>query len=146
MAILDMTPMIDVVFLLLIFFLTTAQMAQMASSPVTLPEEAGNAEESSGSTGMVVNIDSMGVITVLDQAIETSELMKRAKEVMAQDPVAVPVIRADRRSTAARFFSDLHSVGSFTCVVATRTARQPPLRSASTTSFSLAAVHTVRSR
>ena len=88
-AILDMTPMIDVVFLLLIFFLTTAQMAQMASSPVTLPEEAGNADESAGSAGMVVNVDAMGVITVLDQSIETPELMKRAKEVIAQDSAAV---------------------------------------------------------
>ena len=125
MAILDMTPMIDVVFLLLIFFLTTAQ---MASSPVTLPEEAGNAEESSGSTGMVVNIDSMGVITVLDQAIETSELMKRAKEVMAQDPVAVPVIRADRRSTAARLnevVDALRSGGCRAVRVATTQVKEP---------------------
>ena len=128
MAILDMTPMIDVVFLLLIFFLTTAQMAQMASSPVTLPEEAGNAEESSGSTGMVVNIDSMGVITVLDQAIETSELMKRAKEVMDQDPVAVPVIRADRRSTAARLnevVDALRSGGCRAVRVATTQVKEP---------------------
>ena len=115
MAILDMTPMIDVVFLLLIFFLTTAQMAQMASSPVTLPEEAGNAEESLGSAGMVVNVDAMGVITVLDQAIETPELMKRAKEVMAQDPVAVPVIRADRRSTAARLNEVVDALRSGGC-------------------------------
>ena len=128
MAILDMTPMIDVVFLLLIFFLTTAQMAQMASSPSTLPEMGGNAEKSSGSTGMVVNIDSMGVITVLDQAIETSELMKRAKEVMAQDPVAVPVIRADRRSTAARLnevVDALRSGGCRAVRVATTQVKEP---------------------
>ena len=128
MAILDMTPMIDVVFLLLIFFLTTAQMAQMASSPLTLPEMGGNAEKSSGSTGMVVNIDSMGVITVLDQAIETRELMNRAKEVMAQDPVAVPVIRADRRSTAARLnevVDALRSGGCRAVRVATTQVKEP---------------------
>ncbi|MDA1262515.1 MAG: biopolymer transporter ExbD [Planctomycetota bacterium] len=129
-AILDMTPMIDVVFLLLIFFLTTAQMAQMASSPVTLPEEAGNADESAGSAGMVVNVDAMGVITVLDQSIETPELMKRAKEVIAQDSAAVPVIRADRRSTAARLNEVVDALRSGGCravrVATTQVKEQNP--------------------
>ena len=77
---------------------------------------------------MVVNIDSMGVITVLDQAIEPSELMKRAKEVMAQDPVAVPVIRADRRSTAARLnevVDALRSGGCRAVRVATTQVKEP---------------------
>ncbi len=100
--VLDMTPMIDVVFLLLIFFLTTAQLAQMASTPVELPEEAGNEDAATGSAGMVVNVDAAGVITVVDDVVEPNELALRAKEVLAQDPVAVPIIRADRRADAAR--------------------------------------------
>ncbi|MDA0215432.1 MAG: hypothetical protein O2875_08715, partial [Planctomycetota bacterium] len=68
-----------------------------------------------GSAGMVVNVDAMGVITVLDQSIETPELMKRAKEVMAQDSAAVPVIRADRRSTAARLNEVVDALRSGGC-------------------------------
>ncbi len=107
--------MIDVVFLLLIFFLTTAQMAQMASSPVSLPEETGSPAESAGSTGLVVNVDSLGVITVLDQPVEAQELVKRAKEVMAQDPTAVPVIRADRRAAAGRLNEVVEGLRSGGC-------------------------------
>jgi len=126
-AILDMTPMIDVVFLLLIFFLTTAQMAQMASSPVSLPVEAGNAQESAGSSGLVVNIDSAGVITVLDQSLEVVDVMRLAKEVLARDPVAVPVIRADRRAPAARLnevVEALRSGGCHAVRVATSAAKE----------------------
>lgn len=119
--------MIDVVFLLLIFFLTTAQMAQMASSPVSLPVEAGNAQESAGSSGLVVNIDSAGVITVLDQSLEVADVMRRAKEVLARDPVAVPVIRADRRAPAARLnevVEALRSGGFHAVRVATSAAKE----------------------
>lgn len=115
LAILDMTPMIDVVFLLLIFFLTTAQLAQMASTPVSLPVESGNAAESSGSTGLVVNVDAMGVISILDQIIEPQELIKRVKEVLVQDPSAVPVIRADRRAPAARLNEIVEGLRSGGC-------------------------------
>jgi len=115
LAILDMTPMIDVVFLLLIFFLTTTQMAQMASSPVILPEEAGSAEEASGSAGLVVNVDAIGVITVVNQVIEPQDLMKRAKEVMLQDHDAVPLIRADRHASASRLNEVVDALRSGGC-------------------------------
>lgn len=97
-----MTPMIDIVFLLLIFFLTTSQMAEMAAAPLDLPEEAGSTEEVSRSAGLVVNVDAAGVISILEQVIEPEDLVRRSKEVLAQDPSAVPVIRADRHATAAR--------------------------------------------
>ena len=41
----DMTPMIDIVFQLLIFFLTTAQLAQFSRAEMDLPEEAGEQVE-----------------------------------------------------------------------------------------------------
>ena len=37
----DMTPMIDIVFQLLIFFLVTAQMAQQTRATLDLPKEKG---------------------------------------------------------------------------------------------------------
>ena len=37
----DMTPMIDIVFQLLIFFLVTAQLSQHSRADLELPQEAG---------------------------------------------------------------------------------------------------------
>ena len=48
----DMTPMIDIVFQLLIFFLTTAQLAQFSRAAMDLPQEAGEETEAAGPTAM----------------------------------------------------------------------------------------------
>lgn len=63
----DITSMIDVVFLLIIFFLTTSSLIQMTRIPLDLPEETGESVEEQDSSGLVVNIESDGRI-VVDQA------------------------------------------------------------------------------
>lgn len=98
---LDMTPMIDVVFLLLIFFLTTAQLSQMATAPVTLPQEDGNADDLLESSGLVVNVMADGSLIVLEKAVAAGEIPALAKDALALDPTAIPVIRADRTASAS---------------------------------------------
>ncbi len=98
---LDMTPMIDVVFLLLIFFLTTAQLSQMASAPVTLPQEDGNETELLESSGLIVNVMADGSIIILEKVVAADEIPALAKVAHAQDPSAVPMIRADRSASAS---------------------------------------------
>ncbi|MSR28890.1 MAG: biopolymer transporter ExbD [Phycisphaerales bacterium] len=97
---LDMTPMIDVVFLLLIFFLTTAQLAELASSDLDLPQESGANEASRGASGLVVNLGSNGTITILDEPVPIEDLPARVRSALAADPNAVPIVRADRALAA----------------------------------------------
>ncbi|MSR44496.1 MAG: biopolymer transporter ExbD [Phycisphaerales bacterium] len=123
-AILDMTPTIDVVFLLLIFFLTTSQLAQMAESPVALPLEVGTVDASPTTAGLVVNVSASGTLTVFDRDVGPTELPEIAKSALAQDPSAIPVIRADRNATAARLnevMEGLRSGGCSSVRVATST-------------------------
>ena len=68
--IVELTPMIDVVFLLIIFFLTTAQFAQMTRAEVDLPLEAGEQQDTPEEAGLVINIDRQGRIIVADQEVE----------------------------------------------------------------------------
>ncbi len=58
-AIFDMTPMIDVVLQLIIFFMYTSQFAQLARTPVDMPEEAGDEQEGTPAT-VAIDIDSAG--------------------------------------------------------------------------------------
>ena len=44
-VVIDMTPMIDIVFQLLIFFLVTAQMAEQSRATLELPKEKGEDSE-----------------------------------------------------------------------------------------------------
>ncbi|NOG56074.1 MAG: biopolymer transporter ExbD [Planctomycetes bacterium] len=53
---LELTAMIDVVFLLIIFFMTTAQFVQRARASLELPVEVGEKESELATPPMVINI------------------------------------------------------------------------------------------
>jgi biopolymer transport protein ExbD len=60
----DITPLVDVVFLLIIFFLTTSTMVRQTTTQLDLPEQPGNAEANNRDRGLVVNIDRQGRLIV----------------------------------------------------------------------------------
>ncbi len=64
-SIVEMTPMIDIVFLLIIFFMVAAQFAQQARLEMQLPQERGESLKDAQSTGLVINIRKDGAI-ILD--------------------------------------------------------------------------------
>jgi len=53
---LDLTAMIDVIFLLIIFFMTTAQFVERARAELDLPKEEGEKEVRSAAPPLVINI------------------------------------------------------------------------------------------
>ncbi|MDA1007928.1 MAG: biopolymer transporter ExbD [Planctomycetota bacterium] len=98
----DLTPMVDVVFLLLIFFLTTTQMAQAARTRVELPHEAGEKSEQRSMSALVVNVDETGGFIVLEDAVSPAELTNMAEEAAIMSPTAIPIVRADLRAPSER--------------------------------------------
>ena len=58
----DITPMIDVVFLLLIFFITVSQMSQSQNDPVQLTRLSGSIDQEP--TLLTINIRQGGEIVV----------------------------------------------------------------------------------
>jgi biopolymer transport protein ExbD len=103
----DMTPMIDIVFQLLIFFLTTAQLAMVSRSDLDLPLEAGEQEEDAAEAGLIVNILPDGSITIADESLSDEAFAVMAEElVLSLPPERLsqlrPLIRADRSAPAAR--------------------------------------------
>jgi biopolymer transport protein ExbD len=101
MAELDMTPMIDVTFLLLIFFLVTAQMAARSRGDLRLPVEPGEREESGSQAGLVVLVRSDGTLLVGDATVDTNAITELARRAMARGVSRAPVVRADRDAPAA---------------------------------------------
>ena len=71
----DITSMIDVVFLLIIFFLTTSSLVQMTRVPLDLPEEEGQAVEDSESPGLVINIEADGRIVVDSAEVDVARVL-----------------------------------------------------------------------
>ena len=70
----EITPMIDVVFLLIIFFMTTAQFARMTRAELALPIEPGEQERAPEEAGLVINLTQAGEIIVSDQTLDLAQL------------------------------------------------------------------------
>jgi biopolymer transport protein ExbD len=129
---LDMTPMIDIVFQLLIFFLTTAQMAQMSRAELDLPPERGEEERSREQAGLVVNVTAAGEIVIGDETISLGELEAMAVK-RASDPEHAakgtsgfrPLVRADTNAPAERLNGVLQALER-AGVSAVRLATNPP--------------------
>lgn len=72
----DMTPMIDVVFQLLIFFLFTSRFTDVIRTPLDLPSEQGDGQLDQGAD-LIVDITSDGVLLIDGQQVDLSGLESR---------------------------------------------------------------------
>ncbi len=102
----QITPMIDVVFLLIIFFMTTAQFAKLTRAEVELPREQGEQNRVPEEEGIVINITLGGNIVVSTEyvTLDRLELLVQEEIQRARGRNAEKVrvlIRADRNCDAA---------------------------------------------
>ncbi len=99
-AVVDMTPLIDIVFQLLIFFLVTGQAAQQARTEMALPKEPGQEVKTAEQAGVVLNVLADGSIIVNEQAVSLDRIGELVAEAAAQNEGGVtklrPLVRADR--------------------------------------------------
>jgi biopolymer transport protein ExbD len=98
----NMTPMIDVTFLLLIFFMTVNQVSQTQREKLALPKLSGSEDQSQQS--LVVNVEENGEIVVQASYVSLAELVGIVSAELAKvndDPTRLTVLlRADRRGTS----------------------------------------------
>ena len=80
----NVTPLIDVVFLLIIFFMTTAQFARMTRAEVELPEQPGEEDTDESSAALIVNIQKSGPIIFENEAIS----LDRPSDMVAAETAA----------------------------------------------------------
>lgn len=97
----DITPMIDIVFLLLIFFITVTQVSETNREKLELPELKGSEDQKK--TSLVVNVRENGQIIVADNPMEVVDvafLVGKELETNGGDPGLVTVVvRIDQRAT-----------------------------------------------
>ena len=95
----NMTPMIDIVFLLIIFFMTVSQVSEINKERLELPKLKGSEDQKR--TSLTVNIDQGGDVIVSGNRITTGELLTFVSLELAMvgdDPSRLTVvIRADER-------------------------------------------------
>jgi biopolymer transport protein ExbD len=99
LAALSLTPMIDVVFLLLIFFLVASRLSQEDRElPIPLPSAANAMPMTIEPQELIVNIDQHGSIIVLNEVLDREGFERKLRQTLADNPLGQNVIiRADRR-------------------------------------------------
>jgi biopolymer transport protein ExbD len=124
-----MTPMIDIVFQLLIFFLVTAQMAQQTRAQLDLPKERGEEEKERELAGLTINLLGDGSIVVDGKTVAPEALDRLVDEAVARVgglESLKPLIRADRACDSARLndlFNRLSARGLSAIRLATERSR-----------------------
>ena len=88
----DMSPLIDIVFLLLIFFAVTTTFLEQSAMELELPESSTS--EASESTKIIVEVAAGGEIRLQGEVVTAEQLEARIGELSAEDRQRVTV-RAD---------------------------------------------------
>lgn len=104
----DMTPLIDVVFILLIFFILSASFQQQNQIRVERP--SSQVTDSISSVSITVSVDEQGQIWLDNQAIEVAMLTTRVKQKSAQASNVSVVIDVDKSVDSGRLIQVIDKV------------------------------------
>jgi len=93
----DMSPMIDMVFLLLIFFIVASAIVKIEKEPIDVPSAvyAKVPEDETGRFIITVNTDGDMFIEPTTEQVTLEELQARVDEAIIENPKLKVVIRAD---------------------------------------------------
>jgi biopolymer transport protein ExbD len=96
----ELTPIIDMVFLLLIFFLVATSFHQTEREmQIALPVAASAGPISTTLREIVINIDEEGTIIVSGSAMQPDDLRALLEEAVAGNPDQKVTVRGDRHAT-----------------------------------------------
>jgi biopolymer transport protein ExbD len=121
------TSLLDVNFLLIMFFLMTAQFQRETHALLNLPQERGEEELRADEASLVININAAGEVIVANAVVDLQELRTMVREqVSRSSPGSLKLmVRADRHANS----QDLNRVVSLlreTGVGAVRIATEVP--------------------
>lgn len=94
----DLTPMLDVVFIMLIFFIVTANFVKEPGLEVSRPE--AETSEQQENAGILVAIGSAGDVYMDGRRIDVRQVKANVLKLRSERPDAAVVIRADQQATA----------------------------------------------
>ncbi len=93
----NMTPMLDVVFIMLIFFIVTASFVKEAGIDVNRPEAATAVKKERAS--ILVAISDKGEIWINKRQVDVRAVQANIERLKAENPQGSVVIQADKKAT-----------------------------------------------
>lgn len=99
----DLTSMVDLVFLLIIFFLTTSTFIEQGKAQLELPKQKGENLQERTPSGIIINISRNGTYIVSGEYLSLDALIAKIAAELADvggDPSRLDlVLRADRNAS-----------------------------------------------
>ena len=96
-ATIDMTPMLDVVFIMLFFFIVTASFVKEAGIDVNRPEAATAVKKDRAN--ILVAISDTGEIWINKRRVDARAVQANIERLHAENPQGTVVIQADKQAT-----------------------------------------------
>ena len=113
----NMTPMIDIVFLLIIFFMTVSQITRTADYPLPLPRVT-EGDSSAKTASVTINLDQEGTLIIGGQTLTMEDALSSIRKMLSKwdnDPTRIKIqIRCDRNCPSrhvTRLFENLAKLG-----------------------------------
>ena len=100
----DLTPMLDVVFIMLIFFIVTASFVKEIGIEVDRPDSS-NAPPSDDNAAIVVSVGEANDFYIERRRIDVRALRSNIERLHAEKPKAPVIVRAHAKSHAKSFVS-----------------------------------------
>lgn len=125
--ILELTSMVDIVFLLVIFFMVTSDFARDARAEVSLPRLDGEQLEGMEEAGMYINLDAEGqiVLSTSEPPVTLEELATKLRSYMSSEKSPQVTLRADQHAPIV-VFNEIVRILESTGVPSVRMATEVP--------------------
>lgn len=94
----DMTPMLDVVFIMLIFFIVTASFVKEFGLDMNSPDDNNEPPPNQQDNTILIRIEESGRIWVEDSPTDIGGIQPNVKRLHAQNPKAKVVIQPDAKA------------------------------------------------
>lgn len=97
----DLTPMLDVVFIMLIFFIVTASFVKESGIDVNRPESQKS--DPSDAQNILVNVSATGEIYMEDRRTDVRAVRAVIERLRAENPKAAVIVKAHEKSETEIF-------------------------------------------
>jgi biopolymer transport protein ExbD len=117
----DMTPMLDIVFIMLIFFIVTASFLKEAGIDVNRPESI--TQQESDNASILIAVSDNNEIWVDKRRIDIRAVRANIERLRAENPEGAVVLQADKNSKSGivlEVLDAIRSAGVYDAVVSTR--------------------------
>lgn len=97
----DMTPMLDIVFIMLIFFIVTTSFVKEKSIDVSRPDDNKN-KTATPSKHIAIQIDATGMIVMNGRQVDIRRVTANVQTILAEKDSDTAIIRAHKHTSHGR--------------------------------------------